>query len=40
MIPISMFDVKNRIVNYEEKVAFIMNIGLIDMLANILLNVF
>lgn len=40
MIPISMFDVKNRIANYEEKVAFIMNIGLIDMLANILLNVF
>lgn len=40
MIPISSLNIKNNIKNYEEGVSFIMSIGLIDMAARTLINIF
>lgn len=40
MIPISSIHVDNHIENYEEKTAFIMSVGIMDMIARFLIDIF
>ena len=40
MIPLSFIDVKNNIKNYEKKISFMMNVGMINLIAGLLLVVF